>query len=193
MSHNPTYEAYRQAKIESGCCFQDFISDLILRETGIPLANYSSRLYQLTVGESRQGFEIKHDEKYATSGNLYIEIAEKARPRAGDYVPSGIFRSDNTWQYIIGDYDEVFIFQQSFLRVLATSGRYPIIENRTKTSKGFLLPAADARKVAGLVLAPKADRRIVKGTLDDLLHTGKALYRLLTSDPAQQELFKDPA
>lgn len=184
------YEAYRQNKIESGCCFQDFVADLVLRETGIAIATYTSRLYQMRAGESRQGFEIKHDERYKQTGNLYIETAEKARPRPGAYAASGIFRNDNTWLYIIGNYDEVFCLQKSLLRALAHSGHYRIITNGTCTSQGFLLPGSDANRIAALILRPGAEQRIVKGGIEQLHRDGKELYRILTADPAQPDLWE---
>src|SRR5881392_1121417 len=94
------YERYRAAQMEDGCAYQDFACDLLLRSAGLVISINSSARYQMRVGESRQGFEIKHDKKFARTGNLWIEVAEKARPRPGDYAPSGIWRNDNTWQYL---------------------------------------------------------------------------------------------
>ena len=80
---NP-YDAYRANKIESGLLFQDFVVDVLLQTLGFAVVTNSSRAYQHTVGESRTGVEIKHDERFADTGNLWIEVAEKARPRPGD-------------------------------------------------------------------------------------------------------------
>lgn len=181
-----SYDDYRQNKIESGLLFQDFIIDLMLQVLKFPVTTYSSRLYQSTVGEGPAGVEIKHDEQYARTGNLWIEVAEKARPRTGDYAPSGIFRGDNTWLYIIGNYDIVFVFAKTLLQAFAL--RYEIYENRTKTSKGFLLPDTVARGSAVRVLAPKAEQKILIA-VGDLHELGRHLHQVALANPAQRSLF----
>lgn len=182
------YDDYRTNKIESGLLYQDFIVDLMLQVLRFPVTIYSSRLYQMTVGEGPAGVEIKHDEKLAQTGNLWIEVAEKARPRAGDYVPSGIYRDDNSWLYIIGNYDLVFVFTKVLLQAYAASGRYELRENRTATSKGFLLPEAMARRCAARVLAPNAEQKIVTA-VGDLHELGRHLHRAALANPAQRTLF----
>lgn len=147
-----SYEAYRCQKLQSGQRYQDFVVDLLFERRGLAVVQYTSAEYQMKSGESRTGVEIKHDEKYHASGNLWIEVAEKARPRYGDYAPSGIYRADNSWLYVIGDYRTVFAFAKAHLCGLAMSGRYKVIENRTATSRGFLLPDADARRYAAFVI-----------------------------------------
>lgn len=182
-----SYEAYRRNKLESGHLYQDFVVDVLFRTIGLVVVQYASRAYQIAVGESRTGIEIKHDEKFATTGNLWIEIAEKARPREGDYVPAGIERSDNTWLYVIGDYNTIFAIPKAFLRRLAATGRYPIRENGTFTSRGFLLPERDARTYAAFVLTPNAQEQVAKvvGGLEAL---GRVLHQAVLSNPAQMSL-----
>jgi len=186
MSYDKHYEEYRANKIESGLLYQDFIVDLMLQVLRFPVTIYSSRLYQTTVGEGPAGVEIKHDEKYATTGNLWIEVAEKARPREGAYVPAGICRDDNSWLYIIGDYDTVFVFTKVLLQAFAA--RYEIRENKTRTSQGYLLPDDIARRSAARVLAPKAQQKILiaVGNLHEL---GRHLHRAALANPAQRSLF----
>ncbi len=169
------YEPYRQNKIESGLLYQDFAVDCCWNLLGLAVVQYASKAYQYRVGESKTGVEIKHDEKFAATGNLWIEVAEKARPRKGDYVPSGICRGDNTWLYLIGDYDTVFIFAKSFLLALYKAEKYPVFPNKTKTSMGFLLPFCDAKKYAAQILYPKASEKIGK-EITDLLALGRELH-----------------
>lgn len=182
------YAAYRQTKLESGLCYQDFVVDLLLQTLGLAVVQYSSKLYQQTVGESRTGVEIKHDEIYAKSSRLWIEIAEKAMPRPGPYVSSGILRDDNTWLYIIGDYNVVFIFGKVTLRALHASKRYPVIENGTRTSQGFLLPDDVAQRVALHVLTPGAEPKVAKA-IRELQALGRALHRIARGEPAPMSLF----
>ena len=148
------YRTYRANKIESALLYQDFVIDLLFDTVGLVVVQYASRAYQYAKGESRTGVEIKHDEKYQQTRNLWIEVSEKAHPRLGDYAPSGVYRQDNAWLYVIGDYETVFGFPKRLLQALARSDRYPLLENGTKTSKGFLLPDADAQRYAAFVLRP---------------------------------------
>lgn len=185
------YEAYRSNKIESGLRYQDFVIDLLFQTIGLVVVQYASRMYQIAIGESRTGVEIKHDEKYASTGNLWIEVAEKARPRGGDYFPSGICRDDNSWFYVIGNYDVVFGFpKQTLLLLRAMEQKYPIRENGTHTSQGFLLRDDVARRLAAFVLTPKAEHKISKA-VGDLQELGRQLHRAVLANPAQRTFFDD--
>jgi hypothetical protein len=185
-----SYEAYRNNKIESGLRYQDFAIDLLYQTIGLVVVQYASRMYQISIGESRTGVEIKHDEKYATTGNLWIEVAEKARPRDGDYFPSGICRDDNSWFYVIGNYDIVFGFQKTLLLALRTQAqKYPIRENKTRTSQGFLLRDEVARRCAAFVLTPNAEQKISKA-IGDLHELGRQLHQAVLVNPAQRSLFE---
>jgi len=185
------YDDYYRKKMESAALYQDFICDLFSRELGIALSVYNSKVYQMEVGESRQGVEIKHNEMYSQTGNLWIEFAEKKRPRPGLYAPSGFRRHDNAWLFVTGTYNIVFVFPIQLLKLLEQSGRYRRRENRTKTSIGFLLPDADARRYASLILTPnKAD--IVEKFIGDLHAAGRALHAAVLQNPQQLLLFDDP-
>ena len=187
-----SYSAYYQRQLANGQLFQDFVVDTCWTHLGLAVVQYSSKVYQQAVGESRTGVEIKHDMKRKKTGNLWIEISEKARPRSGPYAESGIMRGDNSWLYVIGDYDKFFIFAKSFLIALSKSGRYPIRENGTKTSCGFLLSEADAEKYAAAVVTPNAARK-VSSVIHDSEQLGQALYELAKQPPGQFSLFSDEA
>jgi hypothetical protein len=136
---------YYNKKLEQGLEYQDFLLEK-LYELGIATISYSSKKYQMGKGENKAGFEIKFDDIMRSSNNIYIETAERSSTNR-EYVASGIFRSDNTWLYIIGDYDTVFIFGKKHLQNAYHSGKYKTIENKMRTSKGFLLPKSYAEKV----------------------------------------------
>jgi hypothetical protein len=170
--------------------YQDFVVDLLFQTIGLVVVQYASRYYQMQVGESRTGVEIKHDERFAQTGNLWIETAEKARPRAGDYFPSGIDRDDNTWLYVIGNYDIVFGFPKMLLRALRDSGRYIVRPNNTATSLGYLLPSKHAHRYAAFVLTPNADIRVAKA-VKDLEELGRVLHEAVLRNPAQATLFDE--
>lgn len=132
-------------KLTAGLEYQDFIMER-LHLIGTILQPYSSKAGQRR-GENMYGMEIKFDRKFKTTGNLCIEVCEKAKDRPGDYVPSGICRSDNTWLYGIGDYQIFWIFAKSTLRT-ANARRSALMLRgyETPTSKGFLIPTAFAEK-----------------------------------------------
>lgn len=186
------YKDYYKAQLEDGKLYQDFVVDACLTLLGLVIQPYSSRAYQMAIGESRTGAEIKHDKKYAKTGNLWIELAEKATQRIGPYVESGINRDDNTWLFIIGDYDTIYIFGKKFLKALADSGRYKLIENKTGTSVGFLLRKADAEKYAIAILTPNASEKVASMTAD-IETLARELHNILKQDPRQSSLFVEPA
>lgn len=184
------YDAYRQNRFEQALVYQDFVVDLLLQTLGLAVVQYSSRVYQTQIGESRTGVEIKFQDKYTKTGNLWIEVAEKARPRPGDYVASGIAdrEHDNAWLFVTGNYNTVFGFSKRLLQALSLSGRYPQLENNTKTSLGYLLPDADARKYAAFVLMPNANVKVEKA-VQDMQELGRLLHSVALQDPAQWSLF----
>lgn len=143
------YADYRSQKAVEGTEYEDFVFDL-LREKGLTVLRYVSQKWQYDTGECSGGIEVKYDSLIAEYGNVYIEIAEKARPDAErDYAPSGIYRDDNSWLYVIGDYDQVFVFAKSMLKLLHKSGRY--LNKIKPTSKGFVMPEKQALRFAAKV------------------------------------------
>lgn len=136
-------ENYKEM-LQKGLEYQDFITDLLLKEIGISLSTYSSKKYQYNIGENKQGIEIKFDDRYKETGNLYIEVEEKSNANNWYYVNSGIYRNDNTWLYLIGDYNEVFIFSKKQLIIMHEKNIYKLV--KTPTSIGFLIPNKDAEK-----------------------------------------------
>jgi len=140
---------------QSGLEFQDFVCELLREELGIVITNYQSRRFQFGVGENRQGVEIKLDRDILQSNNVSIEVAEKTRADNPYYAPSGIYRRDNSWLYIQGNWEIVFIFSKNVLRLLHESGRYKT--DALPTLKRFLLPVGDARRFAAKVVEVNAD------------------------------------
>lgn len=178
-------ELYRPAKIEQGRIYQDFVIDAFLTILKLPICQFSSSLYQNHVGESVCGVEIKFDDRFAETGNLYIETAEKAYPRDGAYVPSGIYRSDNSWLYVIGNFDTIFIFAKNLLQGMQQRGKYRAVQ--TPTSQAFLLPGVDAYKYASKVLTPNASSKIAKGVAN-LRDLSSSLFRSMIEEDGRQLL-----
>lgn len=144
---------YYKEKLNQGLFFQDYVVEL-LYESGIPLISYSSKEYQNVVGENKAGIEIKNDNNFRKTGNLYIEISEKSNADNKEFIPSGIYRKDNTWLYLIGDADKIFVLSKKQLQILHQSKKYKEVE--IPTSRGFLLPIVDVEKFYSLKeLIPK--------------------------------------
>lgn len=184
------YDDYRKEMMEAGLAYQDFVVKTCI-EAGFVIVQYGSRQYQFSEGESHSRVEIKFDNNYAKTGNLYIETAEKARPREGDYIPSGIFRNDNSWFLVIGDYNTIFIYGIPALRGIAGTNGHAIFEISTKTSKGFLLRGKETEILALAVLDPNAKDKVSKKnpTLMEHIRNGRDLLILLKSDARQVSLF----
>ena len=143
-SETNNYREYYKNNLEEAFRFQDFIMEKLHRE-GIVLQNIQSKKYQLKK-ENLLGMEIKYDMKYATTGNLYIEVSEKSDPKNEKYIPSGIFRNDDNWLFGIGDYEIFYLFSKKVLQRIFIGGSMKEIE--TPTSKGFLMPKSNAEKIA---------------------------------------------
>lgn len=130
---------YYKEKLEQGLVFQDVVTKA-LYQRGVVIVGYSSRRFQNEEGENMLGAEIKRDGNFRKTGNLYLEVAEKSNPENENYIPSGIMRKDNSWLFVIGDEETVWIFPINYLRML--KGRYK--ETKTPTSIGILMPIAEA-------------------------------------------------
>lgn len=143
---DPFYpDAKRPTVFREGIEYQDFVCTELAKRH-IILQNFSSKKYQFDVGENLQGFEIKLDNLCTQTHRLSIETAERSRKEIPNFTPSGIYRDDNSWLYIHGNYECIFVFAKNFLRALHRSGRYP--EHEIDTIRKFYLPWDDARKYA---------------------------------------------
>lgn len=140
---------YYKEKLEAGLEYQDFIADQLRKaEPCIIVCAYGSRRWQNEHGESASGIEIKLDLNIQKTGNLYIEVAEKSSAELRDYTPSGILRRDNTWLYLIGDYEQAFLFSKTQLQMVYADekrwGVRGIRRRQTPTSIGFTFPVKSA-------------------------------------------------
>jgi len=142
---NFDYKRNYRMQLDEGQEFQDHCAYWLQKTLNIGIVNFQTKEYQYKFGENMQGIEFKLDKVFQTTGNLWIETAERNDPKI-PYSSSGIFRKDNSWLYCIGNYDVLYIFQTNILIGICRSERYPIIENNVMTSKGFLLPKHEADK-----------------------------------------------
>jgi hypothetical protein len=135
---------YYSEMLEKGLEFQDFVMTKLIEKLGINLTQYSSKKFQYNIGENKQGIEIKFDDRYEQTGNIYIEIAEKSNKDNKEFIDSGIYRKDNTWIYIIGNYKILYIFSKKYLLYLHKKNIFR--EVQIPTSKGFLIDKYNAEK-----------------------------------------------
>lgn len=151
MQHEPNYPtAPRSSTFREGVEFQDWVC-LQLARRHVILQNLASKRYQIEVGENLQGFEIKLDLRCSDTGRLSIEIAEKSNAANAEWVASGIMRADNSWLYIQGNYQALWIFAKSQLRRFYQVKR-PDEHESYGTVRKFYLSIRDADTIAALVL-----------------------------------------
>jgi hypothetical protein len=141
-------------KLEIGHEFQDFVIEKLIKELGIAISIFQSKKYQFNKGESLQGVEIKYDARSTgdctykeckKTGNVGIEVAEKTNKDNVNWVNSGIYRLDNSWLYIVGNYDCIWVFGKKHLILMHQKNIYK--EYATlPTMKTMLLPIEDADK-----------------------------------------------
>ena len=130
-------EYYKQ-QLADGKAFEQYVKQQLAEKRQMHLDIIDSKEEQITIGETRQGYEIKYDKRYKNTGNLYIETKEKSNPANPNYVASGIFRQDNTHTWIIGDYKQVYMFKKQTLVEVYEEKQY-LRYVTTATSHGFLL------------------------------------------------------
>ena len=148
-------DAKQKDSYEDGMRFQDFVVDVMFKEMGIPLCNYSSKLYQYKRGENIQRCEIKLDQRCTDTNRISIEINEKTQdsPDKG-WSKSGILRGDSIW-YVQGNYNKLYIFATKHL-VSYYEGNNPTVYEKRGTIRTFYINDHIAEQLAILVFDHKA-------------------------------------
>lgn len=131
--------------LEVGNTFQDFVC-IELAKQSIILQNINSKKFQYECGENLQGFEIKFDGTSLKTNRLSIEVSEKVNGQSDQWVESGIYRNDNSWLYIQGNYSFIWVFSKKLLQELHKSNRYEIAQHPKEfpTVNKFYLKCLDA-------------------------------------------------
>lgn len=118
-------------KQNKGLKFESYIMDWFAKEKNINLSHYTTYEEQISKGENRQGVEIKNDQMFKNTGNLFISVE---RDYGYAIHPSGIFK-DQSWLYVIGDKDCFYIFSTKHLREYYKE-QNPKLFSGFKTAKG---------------------------------------------------------
>ncbi len=144
----PSRNSGHKDSFKEGESFQDFCIDLFADRLNFIIQQYTTKKYQYEKGESRQGVEIKLDNRHTDTKRLSIEIAEKKLGTDIDWRPSGIYSHTNNLFYIVGNYQSVFLFSNKFLIQLHNTNRYDEATHPKEypTIKKYYLPLAEAEK-----------------------------------------------
>ena len=152
-------------RLKEGEEFEKYWCEVIKRKICLNLTRVCSRENQTkNLCDTQEGFEFKYDKKMVETGNLWIEVAQKMEPSDSeeDYMPSSLKRKDNSWMYCIGDYTILFFIPKRTLLNAYESGKWEVIENNTKTSKGFLISKLQAQMFSVLELSPLSKEENLK-------------------------------
>ena len=79
------------------------------------------------------------------SASLPVIANSKSNSNNINFVPSGIYRNDNTWLYVIGDYENIYIFSKKQLQNAHKNKKFREVE--IPTSRGFIIPLDEALKL----------------------------------------------
>tara|TARA_A100000171_G_C2134453_1_gene149117 strand:- start:2761 stop:3231 length:471 start_codon:yes stop_codon:yes gene_type:complete len=135
----------KEQKLKKGISFESYIADWFQREKGISLSTYHAHNEQRK-GENRQGIEIKNDQCFNSTGNLFISVK---RIYGTLHLNWGVFKQDNTWLYVIGDKSKHWIFLrktlQTYYKVKQPKLKKAAIKGGTEL--GFLLTLKQADKL----------------------------------------------
>ena len=168
-------------KLAVGTVYQDHVQRNLWLH-GLVIQTYASKQFQFQFGETIGGLEIKYDRRYRDTGNLYIEVAEKSNAANANYVPSGIYRSDNAWLYGIGNEAQFWIFSKAHLRryyesffelhmeqLGAGTNSDPELRERMSGFAMILSAIADGLTIQSMVAPAHFNPEVALGALDELL------------------------
>lgn len=141
------YMAMKYDTYEEAMEYQDFIVEVLAERLGLVISNYSSRKYQFGKGENRQGIEIKLDKRISPLGNVSIEVYEKSIANNYLWAKSGILRDDNSWLYLQGNYEYIFIFSKKRLRELYQREYMNKVWDPKPTIRTFLISFEKAKDI----------------------------------------------
>jgi hypothetical protein len=130
--------------------FQDQVYSYFKEEWKWHISHHTSLKKQFELGENVQGIEIKHDQKFCKTGNIFISV-KRTYPYQEDKT-SGIMKEHNKRFFVIGDKHKFYIFSLQKLRRYYENTN-PILLKGFLSEKngrewGFLLSEAVADEMA---------------------------------------------
>ncbi|MBI2123815.1 MAG: hypothetical protein HYU04_01080 [Candidatus Wildermuthbacteria bacterium] len=127
---------YYKEKLQASFEFETYISKLVKKKYGVDLIQFLTPEGQYQKGENNLGIEIKYDMMYPQTGNLYIEYEEKSKAENDDYVKSGIMKDDQCNYFLIGDYNNFWVFRRNKLVEIFNEEK-KLSENGIKSARGI--------------------------------------------------------
>ena len=138
--------SYYAEKLKQGLDYESFVKAIIANELFIDIDFYKTYEDQINQGESKQGIEIKFNSEINKYNSIWIEIKERSRTDR-PYNWSGIYRNDNTWLFVCGDYKQIYIMSKKYLRMLhKTIYLNKVKEISRHTSIGFRMMLPEVNK-----------------------------------------------
>lgn len=135
-------EQYHKDRLEEGHEFQDLVNEYMIRNHHLPIIYFTSYKRQYK-GESFNGIEIKYDKRSLTTDNLFI--LTRIRNSTNKWQESGLYKSDNTTWFIIGNHKEAWMISKHIL-LQVVKGCHEVEVNQGQT-QGYLLPKKMADKI----------------------------------------------
>ena len=147
---------YYKKNLQASFEFENFLEKYFKENHNIDLEPFITQEGQYLEGENKAGIEIKNDMMYKKTNNLYIEYAEKSKASNSQYVKSGIWKEDKSRYFLIGDYDNFWVFEKSRLikileeeqelRKKGLPSKRGVRFITKDTSLGFIFPIVNAGK-----------------------------------------------
>lgn len=142
-------------KQSKGLEYESYIMDWFTNEKRINLSHYTTIKEQFLKGENRQGIEIKNDQMYAKTGNLFISVE---RDYGYAKHASGIYKGQS-WLYVIGNKKVFYIFATKHLKQYFETNEPKLFKGfvsaKNGTEKGFLLSTKQADRICVEKVTPQ--------------------------------------
>lgn len=133
-----------ERELQAGNEYEDYVQH-VLWQRGYFFILHRSAKYQWSHGESIGGNEIKLDRLFRSTGNLYIETAERRTTEdASQWRASGICDTPQPRIYTIGDRQTIYVLPVRWLHCV----RHKCEAHDGDTMQGFKLPVTSATKGA---------------------------------------------
>ena len=142
----PSISKYYKDMLFLGNWYEDYLYLKLEEKLKIRIDGCDTKTKQQSIGENYLGWEIKFDDNYKKTGNLFIEYCEKPDKDKPEWKRSGVLKKyDNSWLYLIGNEKILYFFAIRDLEKAyyhkdkdgkPTHERKP---SKTMTSWGFLL------------------------------------------------------
>jgi hypothetical protein len=134
-------------KQQEGLEFESYIMDWFCSQKNINLSHYTLLKEQINKGENRQGIEIKNDQRFQETGNLFISVE---RDYGYTKYESGVYKNQS-WLYVIGNENEFYIFATKHLKQYYEHNKPQLFDGfksiKNGIEKGFLLSKKQAERI----------------------------------------------